>query len=155
MPLLALTLTVPVAAVLLRGTSQWAGLVSIPARVLGAGLLLAAVIVFRGAKRMLGDNLVATPMPVAGAVLHVSGVYGAMRHPMYSAIICGVTGWALLWNSVPGLILSAVCAGFFLAKSRYEEVLLLATFTDYAAYQQTVPALVPRWWRGRSSRLIK
>jgi protein-S-isoprenylcysteine O-methyltransferase Ste14 len=95
---------------------------------------------------MLGSALVATPMPVPDALLRDSGVYSVVRHPIYTAIITGVFGWALLWNSVAGLVLAALCGLFFLAKIRYEEVLLLDVFPEYEEYRRKVPALIPRRW---------
>jgi protein-S-isoprenylcysteine O-methyltransferase Ste14 len=135
-----------VAQALIHVPGPWIGPLGLPLRVLGLGLLVLGVVVFRAAQRMLGLALVATPMPVPEATLRDSGVYGVVRHPIYTAIITGVFGWALLWNSVAGLVLAALCCLFFLAKIRYEEVLLLDVFPEYEEYRRKVPALIPRRW---------
>ena len=142
-PLLAMTLALPVAQVLLQVQGQWIGLLGLPAR--GLGLLLTgfAIMVFRAAKRELGSDLVATPMPAPEATLRVTGIYGTVRHPIYLAIVSGVIGWALLWNSAVSLGLAVACAAFFLAKSRYEERLLTQTFPGYEEYRRSVPGFVP------------
>jgi protein-S-isoprenylcysteine O-methyltransferase Ste14 len=149
-PLLALTIVVPVAQVLLHVQGPWIGVLVIPARVVGVALTGLGVVVFRAAQRELGPALVATPMPVRDAVLRESGVYEGVRHPIYAAILSAVFGWALLWNSVVGLVLAAMCCFFFLAKSRYEESLLLQVFPGYEEYRRRVPRLVPH--RGRLVR---
>jgi protein-S-isoprenylcysteine O-methyltransferase Ste14 len=143
-PLLAIAIVVPVAQAMLRNPGPWIGLLSLPARVVGVALLVQAVMVFRAAKNVLGAALVATPAPVAEAVLRQSGVYGTVRHPIYAAILSGVFGWALLWNSVACLILAVICTVFFLAKIRYEEALLIDFFPEYREYRRRVPALIPK-----------
>jgi protein-S-isoprenylcysteine O-methyltransferase Ste14 len=146
-PLLAITVTVPVAQAMLRVPAPWIQPLDLPSRIVGIGLLVQAVLAFRAAQRMLGPALVATPAPVSQAVLRQSGIYGIVRHPIYAAILSGVFGWALLWNSVACLILAVLCSGFFLAKIRYEEALLMDRFPEYDQYRRQVPALVPRRWR--------
>lgn len=115
-----------------------------PARVVGLALIVLSVMVFRAAKRELGTALVASPMPVANATLRETGVYAAIRHPIYTAILSGMIGWSWLWNSVADLVLAVLCVLFFLAKSRYEEGLLAQTFPEYGEYQRRVPGLIPR-----------
>ena len=144
-PLLALTIVVPLSQLMLHTPGPWIGPLGLSSRVLGFGLLVVAVMVFRAAERVLGPALVATPMPVSDATLRDSGVYGVVRHPIYAAIIAGIFGWALLWNSVACLVLTALCGMFFLAKIRYEEELLLDAFAGYQEYKRKVPALIPRW----------
>jgi protein-S-isoprenylcysteine O-methyltransferase Ste14 len=146
-PLLALTVTWPVAQLMLHASGPWIGPLGVPTRALGLGLLAVAFVVFRAAKRMLGPALVATPMPVPDATLRDTGVYGAVRHPIYAAIISGVFGWALLWNSAYCLALAVLCGLFFLAKTRYEEALLLDSFPPYEEYRSRVPGLIPRLWK--------
>jgi protein-S-isoprenylcysteine O-methyltransferase Ste14 len=150
-PLLAITITVPVAQAMLRVPGPWPRPLNLPARLFGAAMLVLAVIVFRAATHMLGPALVATPAPVQGAVLRQSGIYGTVRHPIYAAILSGVFGWALLWNSIACLGLAVFCSMFFLAKIRYEEALLMDVFPEYVEYRRRVPALVPGWRRRRPS----
>jgi protein-S-isoprenylcysteine O-methyltransferase Ste14 len=145
--LLAFTITVPVAQVMLRTPGPWIGTLELPARLVGLGLLVTAVAMFRAAKRVLGPALVATPAPIHNAVLRESEIYTVVRHPIYAAIMCGAFGWALLWNSMDCLVLAGLCTIFFLAKIRYEEGLLMQSFPRYAEYRKRVPALIPGWRR--------
>ncbi|HEX6509448.1 MAG TPA: isoprenylcysteine carboxylmethyltransferase family protein [Chloroflexota bacterium] len=147
-PLLAVTLTVPVAQWMLHLQTSRPPQLIWPARILGLAGIVGAILLFRASQRMLGGDLVATPAPVAGATLRETGVYGRIRHPIYAAIICGVIGWALLWNSVVCLGLALICIAFFLAKTRYEERLLVAHYPGYAEYRRRVPAFLPRLPRG-------
>jgi protein-S-isoprenylcysteine O-methyltransferase Ste14 len=143
-PLEAATVAVPVIQVLIGHTSGWPEAILWPARLVGAALVVAAFLTFRAAARALGPDLVATPRPSAGSYLRETGIYGRVRHPIYVAVIVGATGWALLWSSTVGLILTAICLAFLVLKARYEESLLLARFPAYAAYRRRVPAFVPR-----------
>ena len=143
-PLLAASIAVPVAQVLLQVQGPWVSELELPARAVGLVLVGLAVLVFRAAKRQLGPDLVATPMPASEATLRVTGVYARVRHPIYAALMLGVVGWGLVWVSVAGVVLGVACAVFFLVKSRYEEVLLEHAFPDYEEYRRQVPGFVPR-----------
>lgn len=103
-----------------------------------AGLVLAFAGLFA-----LGPNLSALPHPKAGAQMVESGVYRVVRHPIYSGLIVGAVGWALLTLSGPTLIYAAVLFVFFDLKSRREERWLLRTFPGYAAYRARVHKLIP------------
>ena len=146
-PLLALTIALPVAQIMLHVEKPWATGWSLPARLIGLALIALAVLVFRAAKRELGTAFVASPMPVSNATLRETGVYAWIRHPIYAAILSGVIGWALLWNSVADLALAVLCTLFFLAKSRYEETLLTHIYSNYGEYRRRVPGLVPKFRR--------
>jgi protein-S-isoprenylcysteine O-methyltransferase Ste14 len=91
----------------------------------------------------LGRNLAAVPHPKDDANLVEYGAYKIVRHPIYSGIILGAFGWALLMNSFLTLFLAAILFLFFDIKSRREEKWLAAKFKDYPAYQQRVRKLVP------------
>ena len=71
------------------------------------------------------------------------GAYGIVRHPIYSGLITGAFGWALLNTSVVTLIYASVLLVFFDIKSRREERWLARKFPEYAAYQRRVRKLIP------------
>ncbi len=104
----------------------------------GAGLLLALAGLW-----WLGDNLSILPHPKDDAVLVQSGAYGVVRHPIYSGLITGAVGWALLNTSVMTLIYAGVLLIFFDIKSRREERWLGRKFPEYADYQRRVHKLIP------------
>ena len=91
----------------------------------------------------LGRNLAAVPHPKDDANFVEHGAFKIVRHPIYSGIILGAFGWALLMNSAVTLLLAALLFLFFDIKSRREEKWLAAKFTEYPAYQQRVRKLVP------------
>jgi protein-S-isoprenylcysteine O-methyltransferase Ste14 len=127
-------------------TQQWSGW-SEPwdtiGRVLGILLMGIGGVLILGGLASLGRNLAAVPHPKEDASLVEQGAYKIVRHPIYSGIILGSFGWALLMNSVLTLLLAAILFLFFDIKSRREEQWLSDKFNDYAAYQQRVRKLLP------------
>ena len=111
----------------------------------GAGALL--LLVGAGAAGVgllgLGRNLSPLPHPKDDAALVESGLYGLVRHPIYSGLIAGCWGWALLTNSLLALALAVVVFVFFDVKARREERALLARFPTYAGYRARVRRFIP------------
>jgi protein-S-isoprenylcysteine O-methyltransferase Ste14 len=91
----------------------------------------------------LGRNLTPFPRPAARAQLVQRGIYGWIRHPLYTAVICAATGWSLLRASWPALAVSLALAVFLDAKARHEERWLRQQFPDYARYEQRVRRFLP------------
>jgi protein-S-isoprenylcysteine O-methyltransferase Ste14 len=90
----------------------------------------------------LGQNLTPLPHPRDEGQLVKTGVYGLVRHPMYSGVIylaLAYASWQMSWVHLVGSIVLFV---FFDAKSRKEEVWLTENFSDYAIYSTTVKKLV-------------
>jgi protein-S-isoprenylcysteine O-methyltransferase Ste14 len=110
------------------------------------GALLFAYAAWAGVAgvRGLGRNLTPLPAPRIGGTLVTSGIYARLRHPLYSSLMAMGLGWALLWSSVPGLVLAGGLCVFLHAKARHEEARLRETFTDYADYSRRVPRYLPR-----------
>ena len=104
--------------------------------VAGAGLVLYGLV-------NLGRNLSALPHPLDHAQMVEHGAYKIVRHPIYSGIIQGALGYALLNASWLTLILALTLFVFFDFKSRREEKYLQLKFSNYAAYQQRVKKLIP------------
>ena len=86
----------------------------------------------------LGRNLTPFPKPSNESQLVQHGIYGLMRHPLYTAVICAAMGWSLIWQSWPALATSLALAAFFDAKARHEERWLRQKFPDYAGYERRV-----------------
>lgn len=91
----------------------------------------------------LGRNLSPLPHPKAEAALVETGIYGWMRHPIYSGLIAGCLGWALLFNSGLTLLLAGLVFVFFDFKARREERALRERFTAYQGYAQRVRRFIP------------
>jgi protein-S-isoprenylcysteine O-methyltransferase Ste14 len=105
-------------------------------------LLVSAGLGFPGAVS-LGRNLTPFPKPSAGARLVQSGIYGLIRHPLYTAVFCGAVGWALAWRSWPALVAALALAPLFDAKARAEECWLRQHFSEYSDYEQRVRRFIP------------
>ncbi len=91
----------------------------------------------------LGRNLSPFPKPIEGGKLVRAGVYAWVRHPIYSGLILGTLGWALLTESLLGILLVVVLFVFFDLKSRREERWLAETYPDYGNYKKQVKKLIP------------
>jgi protein-S-isoprenylcysteine O-methyltransferase Ste14 len=109
----------------------------------GAGLLLIASSCGLAGTVSLGRNLTPFPRPSAGSRLVRTGIYGLIRHPLYTAVCCGSLGWALVWGSWPALLASLVLAPLLDGKARREEYWLRQQFPEYSSYEQQVRRFVP------------
>jgi protein-S-isoprenylcysteine O-methyltransferase Ste14 len=103
---------------------------------LGGALAVAGVL-------NLGRNLSPLPHPKAGAALVETGLYSLVRHPIYSGLIAGCLGWALVHNSLITLLLAVAVFVFFDVKARREERALSQHFPAYARYRQRVRRFIP------------
>ncbi len=112
-------------------------------RALGLILFLLGGIIGTLGLVALGRNLSPFPKPIEGGNLVQTGVYGWVRHPIYSGLILGTLGWALLTDALLGLVLVVVLFVFFDLKSRREERWLTETYPDYTGYRQRVKKLIP------------
>jgi len=96
-----------------------------------------------GGTLALGRNLTPFPKPSVGAKLVQHGIYGLIRHPLYTAVICAATGWSLMWSSGPAFAVSLTLAIFFDAKARNEERWLRQQFPEYPPYERRVRRFIP------------
>jgi protein-S-isoprenylcysteine O-methyltransferase Ste14 len=75
--------------------------------------------------------------------LVTSGPYRFVRHPIYSGLLAGLLGTALVTNLM-GLIIVAILGGYFYYCASVEEKNLAATFpTAYPAYRTRTKMLIP------------
>lgn len=112
---------------------------------LGVVLVLAAAWFAVAAFRSLGSALTPTPVPISGAGLRTSGVYAWVRHPIYSAILLAVLGLLVAAGTPMSWLWLLVLAGFFWAKSRWEDALLHAEYgTDWEQWARRTGGLLPR-----------
>ena len=80
------------------GRNQWQ---SLALTLCGAVLLLVSAGCGLAGTVSLGRNLTPFPKPSASTRLVQTGIYGLIRHPLYTAVFCGSVGWALVWRSWP------------------------------------------------------
>jgi protein-S-isoprenylcysteine O-methyltransferase Ste14 len=91
----------------------------------------------------LGRNLTSLPKPRDDGTLVTTGVFGVVRHPIYSALMLIAFGSALARGSVTALAVAVALAVLLEFKSRLEESLLSARFAEYASYRARVKKFVP------------
>jgi protein-S-isoprenylcysteine O-methyltransferase Ste14 len=69
--------------------------------------------------------------------LKTDGFYRFVRHPSYLGALLAMAGWALVFRSTIGLLLTAAVCGLIIARIRAEEDFLVREFGDqYRAYQR-------------------
>jgi protein-S-isoprenylcysteine O-methyltransferase Ste14 len=91
----------------------------------------------------LGHNLTPLPHPRDDGQLVQTGIYGLVRHPLYSGVISlalAYAGWQMSWVHLVGSIGLFL---FFNAKAKTEEAWLTTKFPEYANYCLTVKKLIP------------
>jgi protein-S-isoprenylcysteine O-methyltransferase Ste14 len=103
---------------------------------LGAAFGIAGVIALK-------SNRTPFPKPCEGSRLVQSGIYGHVRHPLYTSVILASLGWALVWQSRPALLVAVALVPFLHAKARREERWLRERFPDYADYEKRVKRFLP------------
>jgi len=80
----------------------------------------------------------------AGHTLVTAGIYGVIRHPSYLGLLINALGWALVFRSGAGVLLTASVIPALLARIRAEETLLRAHFgSEYERYCQRTSRLIP------------
>lgn len=109
-----------------------------------SGLLFAVAAVFLMKGLIdLGENLTPLPHPKENAQLVQSGIYGIVRHPLYSGIILAAKAYAIGQLSLSHLAATLVLFLFFNFKADREETWLSEKFAAYPEYQQRVKKLIP------------
>ena len=116
-------------------------------RVLGAVLVVGALLLGGSATLVLGRSLTPLPQPRPGARFVAHGAYGLVRHPIYGAVVLGLVGLGL-WDANPAATLLGVAmAAFFRVKSAHEEANLVLAYPEYEEYRSRVRRrLIPWVW---------
>ena len=72
-----------------------------------------------------------------------NGIYGVIRHPSYLGLLINALGWALVFRSGAGMLLTASVIPALLARICAEEKLLRAHFgSEYERYCQRTSRLI-------------
>lgn len=111
----------------------------------GIAGLLTAIAVFLLGKGLLdlGKNLTPLPYPKEDGELIETGVYGLVRHSLYSGLILGSLGYALWHFSLTHLVGAIALFLVLNAKANREEIWLIERYPQYSAYRQRVKKLIP------------
>lgn len=122
---------------------RWPAELASPARIIGGFFAALGGVTALMALRNLGPNLTPLPYPKDDATLVQTGIYGFVRHPIYSGLIFLALGWAIYNRSTLVVMYALALLLFFDIKSRQEERWLGAKFAGYAAYRTRVRKLIP------------
>jgi protein-S-isoprenylcysteine O-methyltransferase Ste14 len=76
-----------------------------------------------------------------------SGLYGLVRHPMYSATLLLFLSMPLVLGSLPSFVIFLVYPALIVGRLKHEETVLEQELTGYAAYKTKVKyRLIPFLW---------
>lgn len=76
--------------------------------------------------------------------LVTDGLYRFVRHPQYAGFLAVVTGFLIMWPTLPTLVLFPVLAAAYVRLARREEKELLRAHGGmYAEYRRRTPMLIP------------
>ena len=104
--------------------------------------LIAALLLLAGILE-LGKNLTPLPHPKDDGTLVTSGVYGIVRHPIYSGVVFLAIAYSCWQWSLSHAIGTILLLLFFDVKARKEESWLSNKFSDYDRYRSLVKKLIP------------
>ena len=118
-------------------------------RSLGNVMLWTGILLSAAAAWSLHRANALTPLPVPRdeATLQTTGLYGLVRHPVYTCLMLWAAGVALATASGLHVMLCTLLWTFFAAKARHEERMLQEKFPGYAGYAARTPRFFPRWIR--------
>lgn len=110
----------------------------------GAVLVVAGVLICFWARAILGTNWSGTVTIKQDHELILRGPYGFVRHPIYTGLLVGMLGTAIVYGYIRCFIGVLICAFTLWLKLQIEERFMLQQFGDqYTHYRQRVRALVP------------
>jgi protein-S-isoprenylcysteine O-methyltransferase Ste14 len=109
----------------------------------GAVLVAGAIALGVWAARWLGRGLTPLPLPNGRVDLITAGPYRRVRHPMYTAVMVGMGGVAVVAGTWWAVIAWVVLVLLLTAKSYWEEKQLAAFFTNYGEYRERTGRFLP------------
>ena len=122
----------------------WIGtLAAGPDRWMAIALMGVGIVLVFWSRARLGASFTPFPKPVERAALVVSGPYRFLRHPMYAAIVVFFAGWAVLWESFAGALLTVAVFVVLDQKAQREELWLEEAYPGYAGYRRRTRKLIP------------
>jgi protein-S-isoprenylcysteine O-methyltransferase Ste14 len=113
-------------------------------RAVSALCTLGGLVVMVVAALQLGRALTPTPVPNEHGALRTSGLYGMVRHPIYSGLLLVVIGLTLRSASWITAAIAVATIAFFHKKAAWEERRLASRYPDYPTYAARTGRFVPR-----------
>ena len=92
----------------------------------------------------LNENLSIFPSPKKNGSLISSGVYGYVRHPIYSGIIISMASYSIYAVSPIKFMIAGVMIVVLYFKSSFEEQKLMESFTGYEKYMNKTGRFFPK-----------
>jgi protein-S-isoprenylcysteine O-methyltransferase Ste14/rhodanese-related sulfurtransferase len=120
-----------------------ASTVSETQQVIGAALGVGGLLIGFLSFRALGRNFRVFAAPRRSGTLITSGVYSRVRHPMYTAVITSLGGYALYFGSLWALPFWLGCTILYIIKAVKEEWLLVEHYPEYEDYRRRSWRFVP------------
>ena len=125
------------------GWNEWPIAITYVRGAIALALALFATILLGKGLLDLGENLTPLPYPREDSSLVQTGVYGWVRHCLYSGLIFGTAAYSLWTLSLPHAAATALLFIVLDLKARKEEAWLMERFPGYADYQQRVSKFIP------------
>jgi protein-S-isoprenylcysteine O-methyltransferase Ste14/rhodanese-related sulfurtransferase len=91
----------------------------------------------------LGRNFRVYAAPRRSGTLITTGLYAWVRHPMYTGVILGLGGYALIFGSVAAGCCWLACSILYLVKAVKEERILADRFPEYEEYRKKTWRFLP------------
>ncbi|WP_439558361.1 methyltransferase family protein [Dyadobacter sp.] len=95
-----------------------------------SGVVIILVSIFQ-----IRRSLTPFPSPVKSGKLITTGLYGYIRHPIYSGIILAAAGYGVQAGDISKIAITLLLILLFYFKSQYEEKMLMAFYNDYKQYR--------------------
>lgn len=109
----------------------------------GAAVFAVGIALAIWARVILGRNWGMPTTQRLEPELITAGPYGVIRHPIYTGILLGIVGTALVTNLI-GLGIALILGAYFVWAATVEERNLTATFpSSYPAYRARTKMLIP------------
>jgi len=113
-------------------------------RYLGLALFVLGSVLRVGPVFVLGRRFSGLVAIQEGHELVTSGLYRVIRHPSYLGLLLGLFGWALVFRSALGVLVSLLFLPLLVARMNAEEALLESEFGErYADYRRRTWRLLP------------
>ena len=111
-------------------------IISVVLMILGIIIVITALVTFK-------QRVTPNPVPLETARLRTNGIYGYIRHPMYSSVILFLIGFTLYERAYYSFFLNIIVVIFLAVKIKFEEKQLEKHFPDYKEYQSKTKKLLP------------
>lgn len=110
---------------------------------IGGTLALAGAVIAVLGVVGLGRSLTANPVPLDESELVTGGLYGLVRHAIYSGLLLAGLGVMLVAATWWHLAAWVALVALLMTKARWEERMLFERYQDYADYARRTGRFVP------------